>query len=341
MLTDLRPPDNLIDFSRRFCSEEACAEYLFALRFPNGFVCPRCGSTTAWPGKEGRLLYQCARRHKTSVTAATLMHGTKQDLVTWFHAAYLVSTLTPGISAVQFQRQMGIRRYETAFNMLHRLRAGLVAPGREPLRGEVEIDESYVGGAEAGHPGRGAQTKVLVVLAVELIRAKTRTRGHNRVRVGRVRLQSIRDASAETLVPFVIDNVEQGAIVHTDGWAGYASLREQGFDHRPVPQGSGDDARYMPHIHRIVSNLKAWLLGTHHGAVSRKHMQAYLNEYAFRFNRRFWRGPAFHRALGLAVQTDDHPTYKTLYRAGRRGGWTHPTHSHTKSTDSSHKPVTT
>jgi len=304
----VEPPRSLLEFSRRFTSEEACEDYLFAVRYPEGFACPACGVRRGW-ALSGKRLVECADGHKTSLTAGTVMHGSRQDLVTWFHAAYFVSTLTPGLSAVQFQKQMGIGRYETAFNMLHKLRAALVAPDREPLADEVEVDEAYVGGPEEGRPGPGAEAKALVVCAVELVRwidPKTRK---GRVRTGRVRLEVVRDASEASLVPFVTANVASGATIHTDGWQGYNALASKGLRHRPAVQGKGKDAQYMPHVHRIFSNLKSWLIGTHHGRVSRKHLQAYLNEYAFRFNRRFWRGPAFHRALSLAALAETRPTY--------------------------------
>lgn len=257
------------------------------------------------------------------------MHRTKQDLVTWFHAAYLVSTLTPGISAVQFQRQLGLSRYETAFTMLHKLRSAMVAPDRELLHGEVEVDDAYIGGEETGRPGRGALSKALVACAVELVRWTDKKSGKDRVRTGRVRLRTIPDASAESLLSFVRESVDKGTLVHTDGWPSYNALANEGYDHRPVIQGK--EREYMRHVHRIFSNVKTWLLGTHHGRVSKKHLQAYLNEYTFRFNRRFWRGPAFQRALGLASHTTQWPTYETLYRAGEAGGWTHPNAPATKS----------
>jgi len=260
------------------------------------------------------------------------MHRSKQDLRTWFWAVYLVTSLTPGISAVQFQQQLGLSRYETAFNMLHKLRSALVAPGRDPLHGEVEIDEAYVGGTEEGRPGRGAITKALVVCAVELIHWTDSKSGKARVRTGRIRLRVIPDASADSLVPFAQDSVQKGATVHTDGWSGYRALRRLGYHHQPVTQGNGKDAAYMPHVHRVFSNLKTWLLGTHHGRVEHQHLQAYLNEFTFRFNRRFWRGPAIRRALELAVQANDRPTYRALYHAGEKYGWDHPnSHEHGES----------
>ena len=323
-MSTAKAPTNLREFTARFSTEEACVEYLFDLRWPNGFVCPRCGSVRGHQIiSRGKI--ECTNplcRYQVSVTAGTIMHRTKQDISSWFHAAYLVSTLTPGISAVQFQKQLGISRYETAFNMLHKLRSAMVDSGRTPLKGEVEVDEGYIGGEESGRPGRGALTKSLVACAIELVKSIDKKSGKLRIRTGRVRLRVVPDASAESLIPFILDSVEKGAIVHSDGWPSYSALKDEGYDHRPIVQTKGSEC--MPHIHRIISNVKTWLLGTHHGRVSKKHLQAYLNEYTFRFNRRFWRGPAFVRALGLAVCTDDHPTYEKLYNSGEPGGWVHP-----------------
>lgn len=252
------------------------------------------------------------------------MHRSKQDLRTWFWGAYLVSTLTPGVSAVQFQRQLGILRYETAYNMLHKLRSALVAPDRELLLGEVEVDETYIGGEEEDHPGRGTDKKILVVCAVELIRWVDKKTGNERVRPGRIRLRSIPDASSNSLVPFVKENVKTGSIVRTDGWSGYSPLSKEQYNHQPIVQGRGKDAVYMSHVHVVISNLKTWLLGTYHGGVQEKHMQAYLNEFVYRFNRRSFRGPAFKRALGLATEAECWPTYESLYKAGEPDGWLHP-----------------
>ena len=323
-MPSIEAPTNLREFTNRFSTEEACAEYLFELRWPKGFICPRCG--TARGHQIGsRATIECANlacRYQASITAGTVLHGTKQQLTTWFHAAYLVSTLTPGISAVQFQQQLGLSRYETAFTILHKLRSAMVAPGRTPLNKEVEVDEGYIGGKEDKRYGRGSLMKNLVACAVELVRWTDKKTRKQRIRAGRLRLRVIPDASAESLVPFVLDSVEKGAIVHTDGWSSYSTLQDEGYDHRPAVQSKG--AECMPHLHRILSNIKTWLLGTHHGRVSGKHLQSYLNEYTFRFNRRFWRGPAFARALGLAACADDHPTYESLYQSGDPGGWTHP-----------------
>lgn len=322
-------PTSLLQFVRRFPTDETCADFLFKLRYPDGYACPKCGSRKAWPAGLLRTM-KCTNDHIVSITAGTTMHRSKQPLTVWFYAAYLVSTLTPGISALQFQKQLGLTRYETAFQMLHKLRSALVAPGRERLRGEVEIDEGFVGGTEKGRPGRGADRKALVVIAVEIVRYDVPDPNHpkdpdaaiEKVRAGRVRMTVIPDAKAATLIPWVQANVEEGAVVSTDGWAGYVGLSKLGYDHRRVLQSHEGKAtgRYLPMVHLLISNLKRWLLGTHKGAVRRKHLQAYLNEFTFRFNRRFWRGPAFVRALGLAVNAEKWPEYASLYG----GEWAHP-----------------
>lgn len=347
----LKAPTTLPEFQHLFTDEDACRAYLFKVRWPDGFICPKCGSTVAYEITD-RPLIECRNGHQTSVTAGTVMHRSKMPICTWFQAAYLVTTLTPGISALQFQRQLGIRRYETAFNLLHKLRSALVAPEREKLKGEVQIDEAFVGGEEAGVPGRGAQTKALVVVAVEVIHYMATKRlgqhgheresmpdgapelvdvdgkpGAKRKRAGRVRMSVIPNATAKTLLSWVQANVEPGSTVYTDGWAGYAGLAKLGYGHQKIVQSHKGvkTQRYLPMIHLMISNLKRWLIGTHKGAVLPKHLQAYLNEFTFRFNRRFWRGPAFLRALGLAVKAPHGvPEYETLYEAGEEGGWEHP-----------------
>lgn len=298
----LKPPKSLREFNRRFATETDCEEFLFAVRYPQGFVCPSCAVEHGWALK-GKRLIECANGHKVSLTSGTVLHRTRQELQTWFYAVYLMTTLTPGISALQFQRQLGIKRYETAFQMLHKIRSVLVAPGRELLRNVVEVDETFVGGKDPDRDGRGGD-KILVVGAVEvMIYSELKTR-KTRQRTGRVRLSIVPNASADSVAGFVEREVDPGATVHTDGWDGYRRLTRSGYDHQRWVQGKNRDAKpVLPHIHRIFSNLKAWLQGTHHGRVEPKYLQAYLNEYTFRFNRRFWRGPAFLRALTLMVGT--------------------------------------
>ena len=185
----LEPPASLREFTRRFASEANCEDFLFAVRYPEGFVCPRCGERRGWR-LSSRHLIECANGHKTSLTAGTIMHRTRQDLMTWFQAAHLIATLTPGISAVQFQRQLGIKRYETAFQMLHKIRSVLVAPGRERLHREVEVDETFIGGKDPDRGGRGGD-KVLVVGAVEVQRFLDHRTQQPRRRAGRLRLRAV------------------------------------------------------------------------------------------------------------------------------------------------------
>lgn len=294
-------PRTLADFQRRFSSEEACRQYLADSRWPDGYICPHCGHKRAYLIKS-RTVYECAGcGRQTHLTAGTVMHGTHIPLPQWFWATRLLTTLTPGISALQLQRQLGLGSYRTAWTLCHKLRAGMVRTGRDKLSGTVEVDEAYVGGPEHGKSGRGAAGKTAVVGAVE-------DRGTS---AGRVRLQVIPNCSTDSLIPFVEANVEHGSVVKTDGWESYGPLDPKHYRHRPKVQGGGENAaRWLPHIHRVFSNLKTWLKGTHHG-VDPKHLQAYLNEFVFRYNRRRTPMAAFQTILGIGSHVRA-PTYKGL-----------------------------
>jgi transposase-like protein len=284
-------PGSIVEFQRRFPDDDACRAYLFASRWPEGFRCRRCGGSAVGV-EQRRHLWQCRRcGQQTSATAGTVMHKTRTPLVLWFWAAYLVATHTPGISALQLQRQLGMSRYETAWLMLQKLRRAMVAPEREPLKREVEVDETLVGGRHSERRGgRQRDGKALVGVAVEV-----RGRG-----AGRLRLQVLPDASQATLTPWVKAIVDSGAVVHTDGWDGYGRLGGAGYDHRPRLQRrrQHDEQKLLPRAHRASSNLKTWLQGTHRG-VSPEHLQVYLDEYVFRHNRRRTPMAAFQTLLGL------------------------------------------
>ncbi len=250
-----------------------------------------------------RLVWQCKGcGAQSSVTAGSVMHGTRQPLRLWFWAAYLVATHHPGISAVQLQRQLGISRHETAWMMLHKLRRAMVAPEREPLKREAELDECYLGGHEPGlRGGRQHGKKVLVGVAIEV-----RGRGS-----GRLRLGVLADASADSLTKFTAATTEPGAVVHTDGLPAYRPLAKLGYDHRPRPAGTAAPGeQLLPRAHRAVSNLKAWLHGTHRGA-SPEHLPAYLDEYVFRHNRRGNPHAAFQTLLGLGARHEP-ATYRQI-----------------------------
>ena len=290
-------PRTIVEFQARFPDEDACWAYLMECRWPEGYRCPRCGCASA-AMLGGRRLWQCsACRYQVSVTAGTVLHKTHTPLHLWFWAAYLMSTPTPGVSALQLQRQLGLRRYETAWTMLHKLRRAMVNPERQHLIEEVEVDECFVGGHEAGlRGGRARGEKALVAVGVEVCGAGS----------GRVRMAVIGDASAATLSGFVRENVALGSTVHTDAWKGYRTLGKLGYDHQPRSQRAarthGEDIdEILPRAHRVISNLKSWLQGTHRG-VSGEHLQVYLDEYTFRFNRRRTPMAAFQTLLGLQSQ---------------------------------------
>jgi transposase-like protein len=298
-------PRSLKEFQARFRDDDACREYLIACRWPDGFRCRPCGAIEAF-ALPRRGLWQCKRcGRQTSVTAGTVLHRTRLPLTVWFWASYLVTTHTPGLSAVQLQRQLGLS-YETAWVLLHKLRRAMVNPEREALKDKVEVDETYLGGPEAGlKGGRQLLEKALVVGAVE-VRGKA---------AGRVQLQVVPDASARSLTGFVKRTIAPGTLILTDGWPAYASLADVGYRHRPRTQGPPERAaKFLPHIHRVFGNLKTWLRGTHHG-VGHDHLQAYLDEFTFRFNRRRIPMAAFQTLLGLASGVHRPTTYDMLYRS--------------------------
>lgn len=288
-----------------FPDDAACAEYLERLRWPDGFVCPACTSTAGWRIADGR--FSCARcARKVSVTAGTIFHRTRTPLTTWFAAAWYLTNQKFGASALGLQRALGLGSYQTAWTMLHKYRTAMVRPGRERLSGDVEVDETYVGGEEPGVRGRQTRKKAIVVIAVEVIRPRG---------FGRVRMRRVPDASGDSLIPFVCEAVEPGSVILTDGWGGYNDLPARGYTrNKTVLSSSGDPAHVsMPAVHRVASLLKRWLLGTHQGSVHPDHLPAYLDEFTFRFNRRTSRrrGLLFYRLLQQAVVTDP-TTYKAI-----------------------------
>ncbi len=326
---DLLFPRSLPEFQRLFPDDAACAAYLEKSRWRDGFLCPHCQTAKEpfrFTNRPGVLRCRTCRRD-TALTAGTVMERTHTPLNVWFWAAYLMSSQTPGMSATQFQRQVGLARYETAFQILHKLRAGMVRPDQDRIGGEscdhVEVDESWVGGRTRGK-GRGVHDKLLVVGAVEVHRRKPGAKQGNRKGgryAGRVRLAVVPDRSADSLCGFVEHVVMPNTAITTDDWSGYASLSGRGYQHTAVTE-RGDyrvAEEYLPMVHLVFSNLKTWLNGIQHG-VSHQHLQAYLNEFTFRFNRRFYPFSAFRSLLGIAGDIAA-PTYAELYS----GNWQHPT----------------
>jgi transposase-like protein len=298
-------PVTLTELERRFSTERACREYLFALRWPQGFVCPRCGGGKAWPMARG--LWLCgACRHQASVTAGTIFQDTRLPLVLWFRAIWYVTSQKNGVSALGVQRVLGLGSYQTAWAWLHKLRRAMVRPGRERLAGVVEVDETYLGGLEEGVAGRQTEDKALVAVAAEAA-------GNV---IGRIRLRRITDASANSLQGFIKQAVEPGSMVRTDGWPGYAGLERWNYGHEVRVIGKRRRAsELLPRVHRVVSLLKRWLMGTHQGAVGHAHLDYYLDEFVFRFNRRSSasRGKLFYRLIQQAVQVDPHPYHSLIH----------------------------
>jgi transposase-like protein len=276
-------PEHMPSFLARFGTDEQCREYLFKVRWPDGFRCAACGHGEAYALRT-KIVYECvACRKQHSLLAGTIFEQTKTGLARWFLAIYLVTSSKGGIAAAELKRQLGLGSYQTAWTWLHKLRKAMVRPDRQPLHRLDDTDGIYVGGPRPGRPGRGAAGKAAVAGAVEAGRGKARGR-----RLGRLRLASLADASAESLEAFLAAQVAKPATVTTDGWRGYLGLSAKGYGHEPINLGAtwGDAALRLPGIHLVFSLVKRWLLGTHHGAVSEKHLPAYLDEYVFRFNRR-------------------------------------------------------
>jgi transposase-like protein len=218
-----------------------------------------------------------------------------------------VTTQKNGASALGLQRVLGLKSYETAWAWMHKIRRAMVRPGRDLLTGRVEVDESYIGGLEEGARGRQSEKKALVVIA-----AQEDGRG-----IGRIRMRQIADASAASLVAFVEDSVQAGSIIHTDGWLGYEPLKAKGYTHEiTFLKGKKEPAsELLPRVHRVSSLLKRWLMGTHQGAVSHKHLDYYLDEFTFRFNRRRSksRGKLFFRLVQQAVAVEPAPLDQILH----------------------------
>jgi len=266
----------MMEFVDSFSSEQACLAYLYRIRWPKGFVCPECSGRRGWLTNRGTVFCGGCQR-QTSATAGTILHQTRTDLRKWFLAGWLLCTQKTGVSAKTLQRELRVG-YKTAWLMLQKLRQATVRAERSQLSGKVEVDETYIGGLESGAVGRQLVEKALVVIAVELDGKK----------VGRVRLRHVPDASGESLVGFLKDCVAPGATVHTDDWNGYNGVSAAGFIHR-VTRLEHDPERvrkYFPHVHLVASLLKRWLVATHQGRVEKAHLQGYLDEYGFRFNRR-------------------------------------------------------
>lgn len=280
-------PKNEVEFDRRFYSEEACIEYLYQLRWPEGFICSKCSHTGYWKSARGLYVCRCCE-HQQSITAGTIFHGTKKPLHIWFKALWWFSTRKSSVSATTLQDMLGLGSYQTAWSWLQKLRTCTIFPQREKLSGTIEADECYLGGESSGKRGRGADKKFKVAVAIERKGRK----------LGRLRMQVISNCSAAELTPFATTNIAAGSSITTDGWKGYSGLEDAGYTHNKILQTKTDDKdSVLPGVHLIISLVKRVILGTFQGRFDGKYLQRILDEYVFRFNRRntnsvgkrFWR----------------------------------------------------
>ncbi|HUZ07406.1 MAG TPA: IS1595 family transposase [Candidatus Paceibacterota bacterium] len=285
-------PRTVLEFRDQFRDEPACRDYLARLRWPGGFVCPRCQAREAWV--TARALYHCRLcQYQASVTAGTLFADTNLPLRLWFEAMWHVTNQKYGASALGLQRSLGLGSYHTAWNWLHKLRRAMVRPGRDRLAGVVEADEIYIGGPRSGKRGRGAAGKSLVAVLVQ----------ETAQGMGRIRLARVADASAASLEPVVQQAIAPGSTVRTDDWKGYGGLPALGYPRQVVRAEASVGENLLPLANRVASLLKRWLMGTHQGAVRPTHLDYYLDEFTFRFNRRTSRsrGLLFYRLVEQAI----------------------------------------
>ena len=301
-------PKNYGEFVKWFQDDASCYTYLFQIRWPNGFVCARCGEEKYWLGKSG--LYRCHKcLFKTSITAGTIFQDRKKPLLQWFYAAWHITENKHGTSARSLQQALGLGSYHTAWTWLHKFRFAMVRPHRDKLHGNIEVDEIFIGGAKSGKRGRGAEGKELVLIAAE----------KDGKRIGRIRLVHIKDAKAATLNTALEQVIECGSILYTDGWAGYSSqqLKRLGYEHVIVRTNAHLGDNLLPFANITASLLKRWLLGVLQGGVQATHLGYYLDEFTFRFNRRTSksRGMLFYRLLENAILVN--PKTEASFKGGK------------------------
>lgn len=285
-------PRTVLEFNKRFHDDAACRAYLESIRWPEGPRCPRCSQAKIWKMKPP--FYRCAScGHDFTATAGTLFADTHLPLCLWFQAMWFVVNQKNGTSALGIQRALGLGSYRTAWRWLHKLRRAMVRPGRDRLSGTVEVDEVYLGGERPGKRGRGAAGKALVLIAAQVDGSK----------IGRIRLARVANASAPVLAQAIGAAVSPGSQVLTDGWKGYMTLKTKGYCHAVVRESAIVGANMLPRANRVAALLQRWLMGTHQGAVAAAHLDYYLDEFTFRFNRRTSasRGLLFYRLVEQAL----------------------------------------
>lgn len=301
-------PNNLVEFEQQFSSEEACRRYLASARWPEGFICPRCGVHRSW-NIVPQELQECAGcGAQISVTAGTIFQDTKKPLRLWFRAMWHITSQKYGANALGLQRTLGLGSYRTAWAWLQKLRRAMVRPGRDRLSGTIQVDETYVGGKKAGKRGRGAEGKMLVLIMVE--------ENMKEKKMGRIRLAYIPDASATSLHHSIRNAIESGSTIVTDSWTGYKGLSSLGYEHIEAYETATIEEDVVPLPHIVAGLLKRWILGIYQGSMRPTYFAYYLDEYTFRFNRRTSasRGKLFYRLVQQAAQIDPVPFSPGVYR---------------------------
>ena len=301
----MRIPENQIEFEKMFTTEEQCLDYLKELRFREGYSCRKCQHNEYWLNNRGIMVCKNCKK-ELSITSGTIFHRSKLPLVVIFRALWWMVAQKNGVSAVGIKRVLGLGSYRTAWVWLHKFRRLMVFPGRNKLSGQIEVDETLVGGKRSGKRGRGAEGKSLVVIAVEIMEKGT----------GRVRMSLIPDASKKSLRKFINENIEIGSNLITDGWKGYTGISKSGYTHEIEDKTKLlDGEEILPNVHRIASLLKRWLLGTHQNYIGEEYLSYYLDEYTFRYNRRKSnsRGLLFQRLVEQAVSHEP-VEYKLIRR---------------------------
>jgi transposase-like protein len=270
-------PKSEIEFDARFSNPQACYDYLFKQKWPEGFVCKICAHKHYWSASRNR--YICKKcQHQHSVTAGTIMDSCKKPITYWFKAMWWFTTRKSGINATNLKELLGFGSYGTAWTWLQKLRRCTIRQGREKLSGRVEVDEFFVGGHHPGKRGRGSEGKTIVAVAVERCPLKKQ--------IGRIRLHIALDCSSYSLETFILDNIEPGSTIVSDKWSGYQTIDKEQFTHRPTNQSKTTDHESLYGVHLITTLVRRLIRGTYQGRVEPKYLQNYLDEYVFRFNRR-------------------------------------------------------
>lgn len=300
-------PTNLIEFEERFGTEEQCCDHLYRTKFPQGFICPKCGGKEFW--WTARNLMHCKScHHQESLRTGTVFEGSKKPLRIWYKTLYFVALNKNGISALALKRMMGFGSYQTAWAWLHKIRGMMRRHGRGKLEGTVEVDETYLGGPKSGKRGRGADGKALICIALEKKEGERKP--------GRVRMEVIPDTSSESILSFIQQNVELGSTVRSDGLQSYRNISELGYQHDRVIEDKQKPESMMGALHLVVSLAKRWIIGTMQGRISEKYLPVYLDEFVFRFNRRTSnnRGKVFYRLLDQCISSSAIPYWKLIGR---------------------------